>query len=68
VDEKFMARLFAAVAIIVLLGWTVGVVLAPIFSEGYRPAPEINIVVMAIVGIFGTLYNKAKNPKDGDEE
>lgn len=66
-NERFMARLFAVIVVVVMLGWIVSF-LAPIFVVGYKPAPEINIVVMAIVGLFVTLYTKTKNPEDGDDE
>lgn len=62
-DEKFLSRLFAVIAVAVTGVWLVGY-LAPIWRPNYTPAPELNIVMMAIVGIFVALYNRAKHPKD----
>lgn len=66
-DERFMARLFAALSILITLVWLIGY-LAPLWRPNYTPPPELNIVMMAIVGIFVSLYTKAKNPKDGDRD
>jgi hypothetical protein len=69
VDEKFMLRLFAVVTTLVLLAWLVAVAIAPIFAgDGYVPAPEINIALMAIVGLFVKLYTSARNSKGDDDE
>ncbi|MFH5231877.1 hypothetical protein [Antrihabitans spumae] len=67
-DERFMARLFAVLAVTVTAVWLIGY-LAPIWRAGYQPPPELNLVMMAIIGIFVSLYNKAKHPKDdsGDD-
>lgn len=62
-DERFLARLFGILAITVTAAWLIAY-LAPIFRPNYTPAPEFNIVMMAVVGIFVSLYNKAKHPKD----
>ena len=62
-DERLLARLFGILAIAVTAAWLIAY-LAPIFRPSYTPAPEFNIVMMAVVGIFVSLYNKAKNPKD----
>lgn len=62
-----MARLFAALSILITLVWLIGY-LAPLWRPNYTPPPELNIVMMAIVGIFVSLYTKAKNPKDGDRD
>lgn len=66
-DEKFLSRLFAVLSVAVTFVWLIGY-LAPLWRPNYTPPPELNIVMMAIVGIFVSLYTKAKNPKDGDEE
>lgn len=58
-----MARLFGVLATIVSIGWLIGF-LAPIWVETYKPAPELNMAMMAVVGIFVALYNKAKKPSD----
>ena len=58
-----MARLFAVLAMVVTVAWLIGV-LAPIWRPGYQPPPELNLVMMAVVGIFVSLYNKARNPND----
>lgn len=60
-DEKFLARLFAVLAVAVTAVWLIGY-LAPIVRPTYTPAPELNIVMMAIVGIFVSLYNRARHP------
>lgn len=62
-DERFLSRLFGILALAVTAVWLIGY-LAPIFRPNYVPPPELNIVMMAIVGIFVSLYNKARNPKD----
>ena len=62
-DEKFLSRLFAVLSIAVTGVWLIGY-LAPLWSPNYVPPPELNIVMMAIVGIFVSLYQKAKNPTD----
>ena len=67
-DEKFFSRLFAVLSIAVTGVWLIGY-LAPLWRPNYVPPPELNIVMMAIVGIFVSLYQKAKNPTDeGDGE
>jgi hypothetical protein len=66
-DEQFLARLFGFIAFAVTTAWLVAY-LAPIFRPSYSPAPEFNIVMMAVVGIFVSLYNKAKHPKDDPAE
>ncbi|MBF6301158.1 hypothetical protein IU459_26970 [Nocardia amamiensis] len=63
VDERFMARLFGVLSSLVTIVWLVGY-LAPIWRPSYQPPPELNIVMMAIVGVFVSLYTKAKNPRD----
>ncbi|MGW4325462.1 hypothetical protein ACWEKR_06175 [Nocardia sp. NPDC004573] len=62
-DERFMARLFAVLSVLVTVVWLIGY-LAPIWRPDYKPPPELNVIMMAIVGIFVSLYTKAKNPKD----
>lgn len=62
-----MARLFAVLALAVTAVWLVGY-LAPLWRPNYTPPPELNIVMMAIIGIFVGLYNKAKNPRDDDDD
>lgn len=69
-DERFMQRLFGLLSFLVTVVWLVGY-LAPIWRPDYQPPPELNIVMMAIVGVFVSLYAKAKNPRDprdGDSE
>lgn len=66
-DERFLSRLFAFLSIAITVVWLIGY-LAPVWRPGYEPAPELNIVMMAIVGIFVSLYTKAKYPKDGDKD
>ena len=66
-DERFLSRLFAFLSIAITVVWLIGY-LAHVWRPGYEPAPELNIVMMAIVGIFVSLYTKAKHPKDGDKD
>lgn len=65
--EQFLARVFGAIAVLVTAVWLIGY-LAPIWRENYTPAPELNIVMMAIVGIFVSLYNKAKSPNEDEPQ
>ncbi len=60
-DEKFLARLFAVLAVAVTAVWLIGY-LAPIVRPSYVPPPELNIVMMAVIGIFAALYNRARHP------
>ena len=66
-DEKVLSRLFALLSVAVTLVWLIGY-LAPLWRPDYQPAPELNIVMMAIVGIFVSLYTKVKHPKDRGKE
>lgn len=58
-----MRALFAVLSIAATLAWLIGY-LAPIWRPDYTPAPELNIVMMAVIGIFATLYQKATRPRD----
>lgn len=69
-----MARLFGVLSLLVTVVWLTGY-LAPIWRPDYTPPPELNVIMMAIVGVFVSLYSKAKNPReskeskrDGDDE
>lgn len=62
-----MANLFAVLAVFMTAVWAVAY-LAPIWRPNYTPPPELNIVMMAIIGIFVSLYNKAKNPKEAPDD
>ena len=66
-DEEFMAKLFAVLAMLIAIVWLVGY-LAPIWQPNYKPPPELNVVMMAIVGVFATLWQKARHPKDGGDD
>lgn len=66
-DDKFLVRLFGLLAMLITTAWLVGY-LVPIWQPNYKPAPELNVVMMAIVGIFAALWNKARNPKDDDDD
>jgi hypothetical protein len=65
-DEKLMQRLFALIATVMLLVWAVSF-LAPLFVPNYKPAPEINLIMMAVVGLFVDLYRKSRKPKDDED-
>lgn len=58
-----MRALFAVLSIAATVAWLVGY-LAPIWRPNYTPAPELNIVMMAVIGIFATLYSKATQAKN----
>ncbi|MFJ1454702.1 hypothetical protein [Nocardia wallacei] len=60
-----MRALFAVLSMATTAAWLVGY-LAPIWQPDYKPPPELNIVMMAIIGIFATLYSKAR--KAGSSE
>lgn len=66
-DEKFLSRLFGILSVVITTVWLIGY-LAPIWRPDYEPAPELNIVMMAIVGIFVSLYTKTRHPKGGEEK
>lgn len=65
-DERTLARLFGFLAIVVTIAWLIGY-LAPIWQPDYTPPPELNLVMMAIVGVFVSLYQKARKPKSSDD-
>ncbi len=60
-----MRALFAVLSMATTAAWLVGY-LAPIWQPEYKPPPELNIVMMAIIGIFATLYSKAKKAGNSD--
>lgn len=60
-----MRWLFAVLSMATTVAWLVGY-LAPIWQPDYKPPPELNIVMMAIIGIFATLYQKARKARDSD--
>lgn len=62
-----MRGLFAVLSIAATIAWLVGY-LAPIWRPDYEPPPELNIVMMAIIGIFATLYQKARHAKDSESD
>lgn len=65
-DDKFLTRLFGVLAMLITTAWLIGY-MVPIWQPNYKPAPELNVVMMAIVGIFAALWNKARNTKDDDD-
>jgi hypothetical protein len=58
-----MSRLFGVLSFLVTVVWLVGY-LAPIWRPNYQPPPELNVIMMAIVGVFVSLYTKSKNPRE----
>lgn len=62
-----MSRLLAIVCLAVTLVWVVSF-LAPLVRVGYVPRPEVNVGLLAVLGIFVQLYRKSKNPVDKDDE
>ena len=65
--DKFLVRLFGLVAMLVTTAWLIGY-LVPIWQPDFKPAPELNIVMMAVVGIFTALWNKARDPREPDQK
>lgn len=43
--------------ILVALVWAINFT-APVFVEGFKPVPELNVAFMAIVGVLVASYNK----------
>lgn len=66
-DERLMGRLLAVVVVTVAGGWLVAYVVAPLIRSDFHPASEINIPMMAVIGLFLTAYRKARNPDDARE-
>lgn len=62
-----MRWLFAVLSMATTVAWLVGY-LAPIWQPDYKPPPELNIVMMAIIGVFSALYQKARKAKTSDSE
>ena len=56
-----MSRLLAMICLAVTLVWVVSF-LAPLVREGYVPRPEVNVGLLAVLGIFVQLYRKSRNP------
>lgn len=66
-DEKRVSLLLSIVTVLVSLTWAV-LFLASVFVSGYEPPNEVNIVMMAIVGLFVQLLLKSKNPKEEEDK
>lgn len=66
-DDKYLTRLLTAVTVIVTLAWAV-TFLAPLVRSDYDPPQEVNIVMMAVVGLFVQLLLKVRNPKDSEDD
>lgn len=62
-------RLRTAVIVLVSVVWAINFT-APVFIVGYKPAPELNVAFMAIIGILTSTYKKdekpGKKPEGGD--
>lgn len=56
-----MSRLLAMMCLAVTLVWVVSF-LAPLVLEGYVPRPEVNVGLLAVLGLFVQLYRKSRNP------
>jgi len=67
VDDKIVSRLLAIVTVVVTVAWVVSF-LAPIVVPDYQPPQEVNIVMMAVVGLFVQLTMKSRNPKEGSKD
>lgn len=50
-------RLRTAVIVLVAIVWAANFT-APIFVRDYKPAPELNVAFMAIIGVLTASYNK----------
>lgn len=56
------------IILIVALVWASNFT-APLFMDGYEPAPELNVAFMAILGVLTASYNKeAKKEKTGEDK
>ena len=62
-----MSRLIAGLTVVVTTAWVISF-LAPIVQPDYKPPPEINVVMMAIVGFFVQLYLKSRRPTKGPDD
>lgn len=62
-DDKLISKLLAGLTVAVTLAWITSF-LAPIFVHDYAPPQEINVVMMAVVGLFVQLTLKSRNPKE----
>jgi hypothetical protein len=59
-------RLRTVVIILVTAVWAINFV-APVFEHNYKPAPELNVAFMAIIGILTASY-KQDDHDNKDEE
>lgn len=65
--DAHLYRLLTGLTVTVTLAWVISF-LAPIVRPEYNPPQEINIVMMAIVGLFVQLTLKSKNPKEDENQ
>lgn len=55
-------RLRTVVISVVAAVWAINFV-APVFEHNYKPAPELNVAFMAIIGILTASYKQDKENK-----
>lgn len=60
-------RLRSAIIVIVAIVWAANFT-APIFVKDFKPAPELNVAFMAIIGILTASYKKEDKSEDSDPE
>ncbi len=66
-DDKLLSKLLAGMTVVVTTAWVISF-LAPIFQPQYHPPQEVNIVMMAVVGLFVQLTLKSKSVKSDENE
>lgn len=67
-DERLTGWLLAVVVLVVSLGWLMTFVILPWIRPGFHAAPEVNIALMAVIGLFLRAWQKAKKPDDASPD
>lgn len=59
-----MSRLLAGICLAVTLVWVASFLapLTPLVPEGYRPFPEVNVALLAVLGFFVELLRRSRKP------
>lgn len=65
-DEKLTSRLLAIMCLAVTSVWVISF-LAPLVRTDFVPRPEVNVGLLAVLGIFVQLYRKSRRPVIEDE-
>lgn len=69
-EDSYISKLLALITVIVTVAWVISF-LAPIFVPDYKPPQEVNVVMMAVVGLFVQLTLKSRNiqpPREGGKD